>query len=68
MSRCSLVSLDSTTHISDRQFQEGGMHSQTLVFEDWVKETRQDYLRRHEFWKDKIKIYLIFVLGMGLFD
>ena len=63
--KCSLVSLDSTNHISSRHYQEGGMHDDNNKFDDWFKDSEKDDLRRFNFFKEKIKSKSILDFGCG---
>jgi len=63
--KCSLVSLDSKNHISDRHYQEGGMHDKNENLYNWLKEGESDDLRRFDFLKKKIKNKNILDFGCG---
>ena len=46
---CSLVTLDSTTHIGERHYEEGGMHAEGASLVSWIQETEIDDQRRFDF-------------------
>jgi len=62
---CSLVTLDSFDHISDRHYEEGKMHAEETPILKWSQETETDDQRRLDFFKAKMAGKNILDFGCG---
>lgn len=66
---CGLVTLDDLSHITEKHYENGKMHSYQNTMREWMQETENDDLRRFEKFKKNIlgKNVLDFGCGNGGF-
>ena len=64
---CSLVFLSSFSHIQEMHYENSGMHvDKNYSIKEWLKETKNDDIRRYNFIKNKIKNKIVLDFGCGI--
>lgn len=63
--KCQLVFLSSFDHIKDGFYESDGMHNGIVDVENWLKQTKDDDVRRYKFLKKQIKGKNVLDFGCG---
>lgn len=62
---CGLVFLSEDTHINVSFYEDSKMHNHTFSIEDWIRNTKEDDIRRYDYMKQKIKGKKVLDFGSG---